>query len=68
MDYEETLKELEKTVETLESGNVSLEESVKLFEKGVALTKDCLASLADYKNRIDSIRDEIAGLVPFDRS
>ena len=39
MNFEEKLKELEEIVNKLDSGNVSLEESIALFEKGVKLSK-----------------------------
>lgn len=41
MKFEEALKELEETVKKLESGETSLEEAMELFEKGVALTRQC---------------------------
>lgn len=41
MNFEETMAELEKTVKLLEGGEVSLDESIKLFEKGIKLSKAC---------------------------
>ena len=35
VDFEKSLDELEKTVAQLEKGDISLDESVKLFEKGI---------------------------------
>ena len=63
MDYENQLCELEKIVNKLESGNVTLEEGVSLFEKGVSLTKDCLQSLSEYKGKITIIQDEVNKLM-----
>ena len=40
-DFEKALKELEKIVRELESGDVSLDESLKKFEKGIELYKGC---------------------------
>ena len=39
--FEESIKELEKIVAALERGDVGLEESLDLFEKGIKLSKAC---------------------------
>lgn len=39
--FEESIKELEKIVEKLEKGDVGLDESLELFEKGIKLSKAC---------------------------
>ena len=43
--FESALNELEQIVGKLERGELKLEESLKLFERGVALTKQCRQSL-----------------------
>ncbi len=43
--FESALNELEKIVGALERGDLKLEESLKLFERGVALTQQCRQSL-----------------------
>jgi exodeoxyribonuclease VII small subunit len=43
--FEQALNELEQIVGKLERGDLKLEESLKLFERGVALTKQCRQSL-----------------------
>ncbi len=63
MDYEKKLNELEELVKKLENGNVTLEESVSLFESGVALTKDCILALKEYKGRITSASGEMDKLL-----
>ena len=45
VNLEKALTELEKLVEEMEQGNLSLEESLKRFEKGIALTSDCQQAL-----------------------
>lgn len=50
--FEEALKELENIVSALETGKVSLEESLELYEKGVRLVKEANALLADAKNKL----------------
>jgi exodeoxyribonuclease VII small subunit len=42
--FEESLAELEQLVERMEQGNLGLEESLKLFERGVQLTRTCQRS------------------------
>ncbi len=39
--FEESIKELEKIVEQLERGDIGLDESLDLFEKGIKLSKAC---------------------------
>ncbi len=39
--FEESIKELENIVNQLESGDVTLDESIKLFENGMKLSKSC---------------------------
>lgn len=39
--FEENMLRLEKIVQSMERGDVSLEESLKLFQEGTALVKDC---------------------------
>lgn len=45
VNFEKALAELEKLVEEMEQGNLSLEESLKRFEKGIALTSECQQAL-----------------------
>jgi exodeoxyribonuclease VII small subunit len=45
MNYEEAYGELEKVVAALETGEKPLEESMQLFERGLALTKHCASFL-----------------------
>ena len=41
MSYEDAVKELEKILDSLEKGDISLDEAIKLFEKSVELSKVC---------------------------
>ena len=45
IDFESSLKELESIVEKLEDENINLEDSVKSFEKGMTLVKECQKQL-----------------------
>lgn len=50
--FEEQLAELEKVVEQLERGDMPLEDSVTLFERGMGLSEACKAQLASAESRI----------------
>lgn len=50
--FENNLKELEEVVKTLESSDISLDEMLGLFEKGVALTKSCTQQLENAEQKI----------------
>lgn len=53
--FETSLEELEKIVERMESGNQSLEESLKDFERGVTLTKTCQTMLKNAEQRVEKL-------------
>lgn len=50
--FEEQLSELEKVVDRLERGDLTLEENVGLFERGVHLSNACKAQLSSAESRI----------------
>ena len=50
--FEERLTQLEQVVEKLERGELSLEESVRLFEEGVKLSDTCKAELEKAEGRV----------------
>ena len=57
--FEVSLKELEKIVRKLEDGDLSLEESLKLFEDGVKLSRECQERLNQAERRIEVLlKDE----------
>lgn len=51
-DFEKALQELEKLVEKMEEGDLSLEESLLQFERGVALTRSCQKALAQAEQKV----------------
>ena len=53
MDFEKKLQDLEALVAKLETGELSLEESLKAYENGVALTRDCQSMLEKAQLRIE---------------
>lgn len=67
-DFEQSLAELETLVERLERGDVPLDEALKLFERGVALTRHCQASLQAAQQKVEILlkRSGEAQLQPFE--
>ena len=51
--FEEALARLEAIVKNLEDGDLQLEESLRLFEEGISLTRLCAAKLEEAQRRID---------------
>jgi exodeoxyribonuclease VII small subunit len=70
LPFEAALAELESIVEKLEKGNVALEESIKLYERGEKLRAQCEALLNDAEMRIEKIAfgkdGKPSGTVPLD--
>ena len=58
LSFEKSLKQLEKIVEDLESGDMSLEESLKSFEKGIKLTRQCQEELSKAELKIQRLIEE----------
>lgn len=56
-DFEKSIKELEKIASDLEKDQISIEESISLFEKGVKLSKDCSEYLENAKQKIIALGD-----------
>ncbi len=57
--FENSVKELDAIVSKMESGELSLDESLKLFEKGVKLTRSCQKTLADAEAKIEKLMAEV---------
>jgi exodeoxyribonuclease VII small subunit len=52
-DFEQALTELEQLVERLERGDLPLDEALKTFERGVALTRHCQTSLKAAQQKVE---------------
>lgn len=52
MSFEKKLQRLEEIVEKMEAGEVSLEDSMKLFEEGVKLSRDCNKELNTAEKKV----------------
>jgi exodeoxyribonuclease VII small subunit len=70
LPFEKALEELETIVKRLERGDVPLEDSIAIYERGEALKKHCEALLAKATARIEKITigpdGQAAGLTPLD--
>lgn len=58
IDFESSLKELESIVEKLEDENINLEDSVKSFEEGVNLVKECQKQLQNAELKIKKLLND----------
>jgi exodeoxyribonuclease VII small subunit len=68
--FEESLKKLESIVETLEKGDLPLEDSIKLFEEGVGLSAACKKELDEAEGKVQVLikqRDGSFKTEPFDK-
>jgi exodeoxyribonuclease VII small subunit len=63
MSFEEALKSLEEIVQRLESGEVSLEDSIEIYGRGTLLKRHCEAKLRVAQQRVDKIVVEADGTV-----
>lgn len=52
-DFERALKELEELVGRMEKGDLSLEESLKSFERGIELTRTCQQALKEAEQKVE---------------
>jgi exodeoxyribonuclease VII small subunit len=69
--FEDALSKLEKIVSTLEEGDIPLEESLKLFEEGIRLSRFCNQKLDDAEKKVEILLKGKNGLLkahPFDPS
>ncbi len=55
MSFEQALSELERIVQQLESGEVELERSIAIYERGAALRAHCDSKLKDAELKVDKI-------------
>ncbi len=70
LSFEAALAELEKIVGALERGDVELEQSIKIYERGEALKNHCAALLGAAESKIEKIRlsreGTVVGVEPLD--
>ncbi len=63
LSFEEALGKLENNVRTLEVGDLSLEESLKIFEEGMRLSKLCSSKLEQAEQKIEILLEQEGKLV-----
>ncbi len=69
--FEEALKKLEKLVDELEGGDLSLDEALKKYQEGIELSRACAQRLDNAKKKIDTLAKNKKGefeLKPFNES
>ncbi|MFU8767988.1 MAG: exodeoxyribonuclease VII small subunit [Candidatus Methanoperedens sp.] len=62
MNFEEALQELENIVDKLEDGQLSLDESLMLFEKGIKLVNECNTKLNTARQKVEKLVEENGNL------
>lgn len=58
VDFEQSLSELEALVGKMEQGELSLEESLKAFESGIQLTRDCQERLSAAEQQVQVLMEQ----------
>jgi exodeoxyribonuclease VII small subunit len=58
VDFEQALRDLEALVERLEAGELTLEQSLNEFERGVELTRRCQQALSDAEQRVKILTEQ----------
>jgi len=64
LSFEDALQQLETLVERMEGGELSLEDSLADFERGVALTRRCEAALKAAEQKVEILSSKSAGAEP----
>lgn len=63
LSFEDALRELERIVGQLETGDVPLDQAITLYERGDALRRQCQARLDAAQARIEQVRADASGTV-----
>lgn len=68
VDFEQSLSTLESLVNRMEQGDMTLEESLRAFESGIALTRECQTRLAAAEQQVSKLIEQqgAISLEPFD--
>lgn len=67
-DFEQSLKELEELVTRMERGDLTLEESLQAFERGIQLTRGCQKALREAEQKVEILlgKDDTAAVGDFE--
>lgn len=57
-NFEKALENLEEIVSSMENGELTLEDSLKAFEKGIKLTRECQGALRDAEQKVRVLLNE----------
>lgn len=60
-DFESNLAHLEKLVSEMEKGELSLEKSLKAFEEGIGIVRNCQQALAEAEQKVEILTHDISG-------
>ncbi len=66
-DFEASIERLETLIDQMETGDLSLEESLKTYENGVRLTRQCQQALTDAQLKVDALLAQHSDQVESDR-
>lgn len=66
MTFEENVKDLENIISKLESGNLTLQESMNYFEQGVKNLQECENLLNEVKGRVSILKQQLDEIVEED--
>jgi exodeoxyribonuclease VII small subunit len=61
MSFEEAMRELEQVLDRLDQGDVQLDESIKLYERGAALKSRCETKLREAEEKVAAITADADG-------
>ncbi|MEC9248902.1 MAG: exodeoxyribonuclease VII small subunit [Pseudomonadota bacterium] len=64
-NFDQSIKKLEEIIEKMENGELPLEQSIKLFEEGIELSKKCQIALKAAEGKIEKLMKESNSLVEF---
>ena len=67
-DFEKAMQQLEKIVNTMESGDLGLEDSLNQFEQGIKLAKNCQDTLSEAESRVEQLieKNGLQHTIPFE--
>ena len=68
MEFEKLLKELQEIVDKLDDPKTGLDEGLVLFDRGIAVSRECLKVLNETRGKVELLKKELEGLTltPFD--
>jgi len=62
-NFEQTLARLEDIVKKMESGNISLDESIEIYQEGITLSKQCSSMLVEAEGKVMAIVNKEQGII-----